>query len=91
MELQVSTAKARFRTLIQSDLWFDDGNIVLIVGSSAFKVHRGQLSRQSEVFDNLFSIPQPADQLLYEGAAWVELYDNPADVFYFLKALYDGL
>ncbi|KAJ7907691.1 hypothetical protein B0H13DRAFT_2233417 [Mycena leptocephala] len=68
-----------------------DGNVVIIASSVAFKVHRGQLRRHSEIFDDLFSIPQPKDQDLYDGCPWVEVYDCPSDVLYFLKALYDGL
>ncbi|KAF9561502.1 hypothetical protein CPC08DRAFT_635317 [Agrocybe pediades] len=77
--------------LIRSDFWFGDGNIVIIAGSAAFKVHRGQLERHSEVFSDLFSIPQPQEQELVDGCSCVELQDSPSDVFYFLSALYDGL
>jgi hypothetical protein len=77
--------------LIRSDFWFVDGNIVIIAGGAAFKVHRGQLERHSEVFDDMFSIPQPNDQELIDGCFWVELYDSPSDIFYFLRAIYDGL
>lgn len=77
--------------LIRSDFWFLDGNIVIIAGQAAFKVHRGQLERHSEVFNGLFSVPQPAEQDLLDGCLWVELHDRPSDVFYFLSALYDGL
>ncbi|KAJ7142423.1 hypothetical protein C8R44DRAFT_923985 [Mycena epipterygia] len=81
----------RLCTIVRSELWFYDGNIVIIAGSIAFKVHRGQLRRHSEVFDDVFSIPQPKDQDLYDGCPWVEVYDCPSDMLYFLKALYDGL
>ncbi|KAJ7175029.1 hypothetical protein C8R43DRAFT_1119056 [Mycena crocata] len=81
----------RHSNIVRSELWFLDGNIVIIASSIAFKVHRGQLRRHSEVFDDLFSIPQPKDQDLYDGCPWVEVYDCPSDVLYFLKALYDGL
>ncbi|KAJ7473285.1 hypothetical protein FB451DRAFT_1248909 [Mycena latifolia] len=81
----------RLCSIVRSELWFQDGNIVIIAGSAAFKVHRGQLCRHSEVFDDVFSIPQPKDQDLYDGCPWVEVYDCPSDVLYFLKALYDGL
>ncbi|KAJ7113297.1 hypothetical protein C8R43DRAFT_1091420 [Mycena crocata] len=77
--------------IVRSELWFLDGNIVIIASSVAFKVHRGQLRRHSEVFDDLFSIPQPKDQDLYDDCPWVEVYDCPSDVLHFLKALYDGL
>ncbi|KAJ7061885.1 hypothetical protein C8F01DRAFT_987358 [Mycena amicta] len=77
--------------IVRSTLWFHDGNIVLVAASVAFKVHRGQLRRHSEVFDDLFSIPQPPEQDLFDGCPWVEVYDCPTDVLYFLTALYDGL
>ncbi|PPQ88269.1 hypothetical protein CVT25_005432 [Psilocybe cyanescens] len=77
--------------LIRSDFWFCDGNIVIIAGCAAFKVHRGQLARHSEVFSDLFSLPQPQEQELVDGCSCVELQDPPSDVFYFLGALYDGL
>ncbi|KAJ7613886.1 hypothetical protein DFH06DRAFT_1344430 [Mycena polygramma] len=81
----------RHINVVRSELWFADGNVVIIASSVAFKVHRGQLRRHSEVFDDLFSIPQPKDQELYDGSPWVEVYDCPSDVLYFLRALYDGL
>lgn len=77
--------------LVKSDFWFADGNIVLIAASTAFKVHRGQLERHSEVFQDLFSIPQPEVQDLFDGCPWVEVHDAPDDVLYLLMALYDGL
>jgi len=77
--------------LIRSDFWFLDGNIVIIAGQADFKVHRGQLERHSDVFNDMFSIPQPQHQELIDGCVWVELYDCPSDLFYFLRALYDGL
>ncbi|KAJ7065849.1 hypothetical protein C8F01DRAFT_1249423 [Mycena amicta] len=63
--------------IIRSNLWFSDGNIILVAASVAFKVHRGQLRRHSEVFDDLFSIPQPPEQDLLDGCPWVEVYDCP--------------
>ncbi|KAF8959815.1 hypothetical protein BDZ97DRAFT_1761154 [Flammula alnicola] len=80
-----------FGNLIRSDFWFRDGNIVILAGSAAFKVHRGQLERHSEVFSDLFSIPQPEEQELVDGCPCVVLQDCPSDVCYFLSALYDGL
>jgi hypothetical protein len=54
--------------LVRSSIWFDDGNIISVAaGSAAFKVHRGQLERHSEVFYDLFSIPPPKEQVLSDG------------------------
>ncbi|GBE86175.1 hypothetical protein SCP_0900520 [Sparassis crispa] len=82
---------ANLRALIQSDVWFSDGNIVLLAGQAAFKVHRGQLERHSDVFRDLFLIPQPPQQETIEGCSWVELHDSPPDVLHLLRALYDGM
>ena len=96
---------SQFSNLIRTDFWFNDGNIILIAQNAAFKVHKGQLARHSEVFNDLFSLPQPsnpppspslqtssgtADDLI-DGCPFVILQDSPSDVFYFLSALYDGL
>lgn len=88
---QPSSLPNTFADLVRSDFWFLDGNLIIIAGQAAFKVHRGQLERHSEIFNGLFSIPQPQDQELFDGCIHIELYDNPSDVFYFLSALYDGL
>ncbi|EKM75199.1 hypothetical protein AGABI1DRAFT_80170 [Agaricus bisporus var. burnettii JB137-S8] len=78
---------------VRSDFWFRDGNVVIIAGQAAFKVHRGQLERHSEVFSGLFALPQPSlqDQELVDNCPCVVFHDSPSDVFYFLSALYDGL
>ncbi|KAI0644301.1 hypothetical protein C8Q79DRAFT_913898 [Trametes meyenii] len=78
-----------------TDFWFADGNVVLLARNVAFKVHRGQLVRHSDVFHDMFSLPQPspaeAGQGLIDGCPWVEIYDDPSDVLHLLRALYDGL
>ncbi|KAI0666885.1 hypothetical protein C8Q78DRAFT_1082771 [Trametes maxima] len=78
-----------------TDFWFADGNIILFARDVAFKVHRGQLVRHSDVFHGMFSFPQPSEtdagQGLIDGCPWVEIYDDPSDVLHLLRALYDGL
>lgn len=83
--------EAKDASIIRSDFWFLDGNIILIAGSVAFKVHRGQLERHSEVFNGMFGLPQPPDEELFDDCLSVELHDSPSDIYYFLSALYDGL
>ncbi|GJE90440.1 hypothetical protein PsYK624_065730 [Phanerochaete sordida] len=77
--------------MVKSSFWFVDGNVVIIAGLTAFKVHRGQLERHSEVFRDLFSIPQPAEQEQWDGVPSVTLHDPPEEVLHLLMALYDGL
>ncbi|RDB27186.1 hypothetical protein Hypma_004419 [Hypsizygus marmoreus] len=88
---QASCRPVAFMPLIRSDFWFLDGNIIIVAGQAAFKVHRGQLQRHSDILNGLFSIPQPEDQELIDGCVSVVFHDSPSDVFYFLSALYDGL
>ena len=71
-----------------SEFWFPDGNLILVAGNYAFKVHRGQLERHSEVFSDMLSLPLPLGDL---GSDHVQLHDDPVDVYYLLKALYDGV
>ena len=56
------------KALIRSDIWFPDGNVVLVAGSAAFKVHRGQLERHSEVFKDMFLVGR-AKVGLYTGTS----------------------
>ncbi|KIY74005.1 hypothetical protein CYLTODRAFT_386164 [Cylindrobasidium torrendii FP15055 ss-10] len=74
-------------------IWFEDGNVVLIAEKTAFKVHRGQLARHSEVFDGLFSLPVPMNSCeSFDGCPSVQMHgDQARDWRYFLGAIYDGL
>jgi hypothetical protein len=54
-------------TLIRTDFWFNDGNVILVSQNAAFKVHKGQLARHSEVFADVFSLPQPRPLLRLAG------------------------
>ena len=79
------------RDLVHSEIWFEDGNVILVAETVAFRVHRGQLERHSDVFHDLFLIPQPRDQDLVDGCSVVELHDSASDMTFLLRALYDGL
>lgn len=80
----------------RGDPWFEDGNIILVTEESesqvVFKVHRGVLSRHSEVFHSMFEIPQPAavNGEVLEGCQVVCMYDLPVELSNLIKALYDG-
>ena len=72
-----------------SDLWMDDGSIVLQAENSQFRVHRSMLSRHSSVFRDMFSVPQPTDEKNIEGCPVIYLPDSAEDVSCLLSALYD--
>ncbi|KAJ7764046.1 hypothetical protein DFH07DRAFT_939210 [Mycena maculata] len=73
-----------------TDLWFDDGTIVLQVETTLYRVYRGLLSSRSAVFRDTFSIPQPAEDGAgeIEGCPVVRLHDREKDFTRFLKALF---
>lgn len=79
-----------FQFCKSSKFWYADGNIVLQAGNTQFKVHRGVLSRQSSVFEDMFSIPQPADNQNGECPV-VVLSDSVEDWEVLLTLLYDAL
>jgi len=74
------------------ELWFEDGNIVIVAQRVMFKVHMGVLSKHSEVFRDMFKIPQPpsGEQEQFDGCSLVDLSDGVDDVRAILSALYDG-
>ncbi|KAI0091090.1 hypothetical protein BDY19DRAFT_933662 [Irpex rosettiformis] len=76
------------------DLWFEDGNVVLVAENTGFRVYRGILARDSEVFRDMFLLPQPSSlpvEDTYEGCPLVRLADDNADeVAKALTILFDG-
>ncbi|KAI0800654.1 hypothetical protein C8Q74DRAFT_1364354 [Fomes fomentarius] len=76
-----------------SELWFEDGNVVVVAQQTAFRVHRSVLSRHSDTFSGLFTLPQPADPAKIEsldGCPVVRVSDSSHDFKHLLNVLYDG-
>lgn len=78
----------------RSDIWLEDGSIILQAENMQFKVHRGLLARLSPIFADVFSVPQPAPHqdnadLVVDGCTILQLQDSAQDVQYLLSALYD--
>ncbi|KAI0637381.1 hypothetical protein C8Q77DRAFT_1050998 [Trametes polyzona] len=69
------------------DLWFDDGNIVLLCRDIAFRVYRGLLTRHSVIFRDLFSMAQPSTSETMESCPVVHISDPPDDLRYLLRVL----
>ena len=73
------------------DLWFDDGNVVLVaMDNTGFRLHRSILARHSVIFRDMFGIPQPICAEAFDGCPVVRLQDSSEDLGYLLSALYDG-
>ncbi|KAJ7657259.1 hypothetical protein DFH06DRAFT_1197809 [Mycena polygramma] len=71
------------------ELWFRDGTLVLVAGSSLFRVYRGQLAKRSSVFNGMLEMPQPASAETIDGCPVVRLWDDERDLGYFLNAIFD--
>lgn len=76
------------QSITRSDIWFDDGSIVIQAEQTQFRVHRSVLAANSSVFKDLFAVPQPPDEPTVEGCPVVHLSDTAADVTYIVQALY---
>lgn len=72
-----------------SELYFSDGNVILLCESTVFKVWRGILAVNSEVFQDLFSLEphQPDTSEKYDGVPVVRLHDSAKDMEILLKTL----
>ncbi|CDO75242.1 hypothetical protein BN946_scf184633.g1 [Trametes cinnabarina] len=77
------------------ELWFEDGNLVLVAGDTEFKVYRGPLIAHSDVFKDMLSLPQPGEDrqpghLARDFCPVIPLYDSPDDLRYVLRVFVPG-
>ena len=72
------------------DFWLYDGSIVLSVESCLFRVHQTILANHSEIFSDLFTVPQPPENAeeMMEGCRIVQLHDSECDFVDLLNAIY---
>ncbi|KAH6907596.1 hypothetical protein BKA70DRAFT_360027 [Coprinopsis sp. MPI-PUGE-AT-0042] len=73
--------------------WLDDGNLVLQVEQTQFRVHKSVLARHSPVFRDMSSFSQPPeeDEPMVEGCPIVYLSDSAQQWELLIGVLYDGL
>ncbi len=69
------------------EFWFADGNLILVVRSTAFRLYMGLLSAQSSVLSQLFSAAPISSDGATEGARIVRLPDSPHEWRYLLHRL----
>lgn len=86
---EVSEPAVPVASMTRSDIWFDDGNIVIQAESTQFKVHRSVLAAHSLVFKEMFSILElPTEQgSAVEGCPVFQVSDSAVDIAIVLRAL----
>lgn len=68
--------------------WLYDGSIVLHVQNTLFRVHQTILANHSEVFADLFTVPQPDGERTIDGCPVVDLFDDEKNFVDLLNAVY---
>ncbi|KAJ7734579.1 hypothetical protein DFH07DRAFT_928463 [Mycena maculata] len=76
-------------TSTRSEIWMPYGDIILQVQGTQFRVNRDVLAKHSAVFHDLFSVPQPPNEVTVEGCHIVQLSDSAEDWVLLLEFLYD--
>ncbi|TBU29247.1 hypothetical protein BD311DRAFT_777621 [Dichomitus squalens] len=73
-------------------VWLPDGNIVVLAGNVAFRVHKSTLALRSSVFRDIFSLPAVPDPLAedIEGCPVLHVSDSPEDIGRLFKVLCCG-
>ena len=76
---------------VKGEPWLEDGNVVLVAEGTAFRVFRSVLSKNSDVFCDMFMLPQRTDAETFDGCPVVHLADPMEEVRDVLLALFDGV
>ncbi|KAJ6471089.1 hypothetical protein C8R47DRAFT_1147835 [Mycena vitilis] len=70
----------------QSDIWFEDGNIILQAENTQFRVYKGTLRSSSEVLK--IAIDNMEDSKGLDGCPVLYLHDSPVDLGFVLRNIF---
>ncbi|KAJ7031835.1 hypothetical protein C8F04DRAFT_1360468 [Mycena alexandri] len=73
-------------------LWFPADLVILQAGTRIFRVFTTILKEKSPIFADMFAIPQPSDSDVEKinGVPVVKMPDDPDELEFFLKAIFDS-
>lgn len=89
-----------------NNIWFDDGNLIVIAQPKVFRLYQSLLAKRSPIFKDMLCIPQPdasiaiedSDRMVVDalgldttGCALVRFTDKPQDVEWFLSAFFHDM
>ncbi|KAI1795319.1 hypothetical protein LXA43DRAFT_1178792 [Ganoderma leucocontextum] len=69
------------------EIWFNDGNIVLVAHGTAFRIYRGLLAEQSTVFSDMFASSTSSPDETFNECPVIHLSDSPHDLAHLLRVL----
>lgn len=73
----------------RSEPWYDDGNIIIEAETTQFRLYKGILSDSSRVLNNMFGVPQSAeDEVIIDGCPVRKVSGSADDWKFVLDALY---
>ena len=70
-----------------SEIWYDDGNLILVARETAFRIYRGLIAGQASVFLVLFASSCSSPDEFFEGCPIIRLSDSPHDLVHLLRVL----
>ncbi|KAJ7773971.1 hypothetical protein B0H16DRAFT_1510574 [Mycena metata] len=72
---------------VRSDIWFEDGNIIVQAEDTQFRVYKGPLCKSSEVLKT--AVDNMGDSKGVDGCPLLFLSDSPTDLGHVFRALFD--
>ena len=69
------------------EIWYEDGNLVLVARETAFRIYRGLIAAQSTVFSDLFASSTSSPDEMFEECPVIHLSDSPQDLTHLLRVL----
>ncbi|TFK45917.1 hypothetical protein OE88DRAFT_1605810, partial [Heliocybe sulcata] len=69
------------------ELWYPDGNVVIVSKDMSFRVYGGLLAQNSPIFADMLSLDQPGSAEKIDGCPVVRLADQPEDLEVLLSTL----
>ncbi|EKM61831.1 uncharacterized protein PHACADRAFT_180864 [Phanerochaete carnosa HHB-10118-sp] len=72
------------------ELWFEDGNVIVVSHDVTFKLHAGVLKRHSSVFRDLLNEKKATQAEIYEGCQVLRLTDRVGELAELFFIMYDG-
>ncbi|KIJ38273.1 hypothetical protein M422DRAFT_259185 [Sphaerobolus stellatus SS14] len=91
LQPHLGPSKAIMHTAKSPDLYFEDGNIVLVVESTAFRVYGELLAKYSPIFMDMLQIgcvEGMQGQDTFEGCSAVQLWDRSDEAIQLLRAIH---